>query len=209
MSLLKVVLADRHPVVLAGLAAQLANRDDVEIAGSARQPRELLDLLTKTGAGLLIMDLSMPQSRDKDGMALLRRIRQDNESLPIVVHTALENAGLLRSMLKVGARALVDKTSDLNDVHRAIDAVKSRRTFISASFRTLLAQHDLGGRQPLTPRQAEVFRLLVQGQSVSAVARQVSRSRATISEQKMLALRKLGLRDDRDMFIYGREHGMT
>jgi len=212
---LQVILADDHPIFLIGLKVVIEQGERAKVVAQASSPDALLHLLRIHSCDLLVTDFMMPVEDQSDGLRLLERIRRDHPVLPIIVVTMLNNAGLFRAMLALGIRGLLSKGSVAAELPAAIDSVVSGNTFVADSVsRTMLAAGDYGSDtlvapEDLSPRELEVIRLLAAGHSVGAIAAQLSRSKQTVSAQKVSAMRKLGLANDAALFIYLQEHGLT
>ena len=88
----RVIVADDHPIIRAGVRMLLEDSTDTEIVAEADSPEALLSTLRATPADLLITDFSMPSDQEVDGLALIRRIRRDFPDLPIIVLTMMSSA---------------------------------------------------------------------------------------------------------------------
>jgi len=208
----RVVIADDHPIIVAGVRLLLSSKPDIEVVAEADSPDKLLSTLRSTPCDLLITDFSMPGGEAADGLGLLKRIRRDFPSLPIIVLTMISNAGVHGTIVQAGVRGLVDKGSGMNEISLAIQAVSQGRDYVSTSFRQGLLQSGFdtqaGTPARLSPRELEVIRLFSSGLTVTDVAERLARSVKTVSRQKADAMVKLGLRNDHDIFVYAREHGL-
>ena len=209
---IRVIIADDHPIIVAGVRMLLENRTDIEIVAEADSPDKLLSALHGAPCDLLITDFSMPGGEAADGLGLLQRIRRDYPTLPIIVLTMVTNAGVHGTIVASGVRGLVDKGSGMAEISLAIQAVSQGRDYISASFRQGLLQSEFdaeaGAPARLSPRELEVFRLFSTGLTVTDIADRLSRSVKTVSRQKADAMAKLGLKNDLDIYVYAREHGL-
>lgn len=211
---LRICLADDHPVVLAGVRAQLERfMSEVEIVAEARDGRALLALLAQDpGCDVVITDFSMPTSNERgcDGIPLLQALRRQWPSLRIVVLTMIENPALLQAMLDTGIHGLVDKASPIEELQRAVRSAVDGRRYVSRELRNRLqADAQVEGTARLSPHEAEVVRLFVHGLTVTAIAERLSRSVKTISRQKNDAMRKLGVDNHSQLYAYAREHGLA
>lgn len=190
----------------------LKDRSEFSLIAEPDSSKALLNVLRQQSADLLITDFSMPGGEAPDGLGLIQRLRRDHRALPIIVLTMIANAGVHASILGSGVRALVDKSSDIGEVVLAIDAVRGGRDYVSPAFRKGLldmAEPFRDGMSArLSPRETEVLRLFASGLTVSSISERLSRSVKTVSSQKSVAMMKLGLKNDHDIFIYAREHGM-
>jgi two-component system capsular synthesis response regulator RcsB len=212
---MRVILADDHPIFLIGLKVVIEQGHRAQVIAEARAPDELLEKLREHPCDLLITDFMMPVEDQNDGLRLLERIRREHPTLPIIVVTMLNNAGLFRSMLALDIQGLLSKASMANELPAAIDSVSRGKPFIADSVQQSLREaadygsDTLVALQDLSPRELEVIRLFATGISVGAIAAQLNRSKQTVSAQKVSAMRKLGLANDAALFIYLQEHGLV
>lgn len=209
---LSVILADDHPVFLIGLRVVLEQDNGIEIIAQASSPDELLAVLKQHQSDVLVTDFMMPGKPHNDGLRLLQRVRQDFPGLPIIVVTMLNNAGLFRAILELKVQGLLSKAGVASELPAAIASVRRRHVYIADSVRRVMleaAAHDLSRKvRPLSTRELEVLRLLATGMTVSEIATQLSRSKQTVSAQKINAMRKLGLNNEAALFIYLQENGL-
>jgi two-component system capsular synthesis response regulator RcsB len=212
---MRVILADDHPIFLIGLKVVIEQGHRAQVIAEAMAPDELLEKLREHPCDLLITDFMMPVEDQNDGLRLLERIRREHPTLPIVVVTMLNNAGLFRSMLALDIQGLLSKASMANELPAAIESVSRGKPFIADSVQQSLREaadygsDTLVALQDLSPRELEVIRLFATGISVGAIAAQLNRSKQTVSAQKVSAMRKLGLANDAALFIYLQEHGLV
>jgi two-component system capsular synthesis response regulator RcsB len=209
---LRLIIADDHPFIRAGVRMLLEEWGGMTIVAEADSPDKLLSVLRETPADLLITDFSMPGGQAADGLALLQRIRRDHPKLPLIVLTMISNAAVHGTVLETGVRGLVDKAAGMAEISLAIQAVEQGRTYVSTTFRQNLFESQFNLKESetakLSPREVEVLRLFASGMTVTAIAERLSRSIKTVSRQKSDAMAKLGLKSDLDIFTYAREHGM-
>jgi two-component system capsular synthesis response regulator RcsB len=209
---LRAIVADDHPLIVAGVRMLLDDCADIEVVAAADSTDALLAALQATPCDLLITDFSMPGGAATDGLGLLQHIRRAHPALPVIVLTMVGNVGVHGSILESGVRGLVDKASGMAEISLAIQAVRQGRDYVSDSFRQGLLQSDFdslaGESARLSPREVVVVRLFSSGLSVTAIAGQLARSVKTVSRQKADAMAKLGLKHDLDIYVYAREHGL-
>ena len=209
---LRVILADDHPLIRAGVRTLLEDNSELRVVAEADSADKLLSVLRDVPADLLITDFSMPGGQAADGLGLLQRVRRDYPALPVIVLTMVANVGVHGTILEAGVRGLIDKGAGMAEISLAIQAVAQGRNYISAAFREGLRQSQFdkasGESARLSPREVEVLRLFASGLTVSAIAERLSRSVKTVSRQKNDAMIKLGLKNDLDVFVYASEHGL-
>jgi len=210
---LNIVVADDHPVLLAGMEHLLQAEPDLAIAGLVRDSTELVDLLSRTPVDVAVCDFSMPNGRYGDGVTLLRFLQRRFPALHLVVLTGMESPMVLRSIQRAGVSCIVSKSDPLERLVPAVHAASRRQAFISAEIARLIVEDDphddVQEVEALSKRESEVLRMFAEGLSVMQIAERVGRSRKTISTQKIAAMRKLGLQRDAEIFEYALTHGLV
>ena len=209
---MRVIIADDHPVVRIGLRMLLESSRMCVIVGEADGPDSLLRLLAGTPCDLLVTDFSMPGNQQADGLKLLTTIGRCYPQLPIILVTMFANVATLRAVFARGAMAIVCKGASATELPMAIKAVREGRRFISESLRAPLQQS--GSRDPahepsLSTKEREVVRMLASGMTVSEIAAHHKRSVSTISKQKNMAMLRLCISTDVDLFAYARDNGLV
>ncbi|ASV97245.1 response regulator transcription factor [Paraburkholderia aromaticivorans] len=212
---LRIILADDHHFVLLGIRATLTMHAGVTIVDEATNPLSLLERLHTTPCDVLVTDLAMPQRSGAadDGLDLVRRIRCDWPHLHIVVMTTLTNAAILRAIVSDGAVSMLGKAESTDELWPAIATTRQGEAYLGRSIVEALARPpDLTCERPPAPRlsgiQAEVVRLLVDGQSISEIAATLGCHRRTVSRKKREAMVKLGVANDPGLFSYVRANGI-
>lgn len=205
---MRVIIADDHPVVRIGLRMLIDQSRSCRVVAEAEGPDSLLSLLATTPCDLLITDFCMPGDLQADGLKMLGAVRRRFPLLPIVLVTMLANIPTLRSAITHGVKAIVAKGASATELPLAIKAVRDGQRFISESLRTELTQVDTEALA-LSTKEREVVRMLASGMTVSEIAGHFQRSVSTISKQKNMAMQRLGVSTDVDLFAYARESGMV
>lgn len=209
---MRVIIADDHPVVRIGLRMLIDLNQACVVVGEADGPDSLLRLLSSTPCDLLITDFCMPGDRQADGLKLLSRVRRDYPSTPIILVTMFANVATLRAALAQGVMAIVAKGASAAELHMAIKSVGEGRRFVSESLHSALVAAVTGAQSQsssLSAKEHEVVRMLASGMTVSEIAEYFKRSVSTISKQKKMAMYRLGISTDVDLFAYARESGMV
>lgn len=215
--IIRVVLADDHPIVLHAIADAFSKCPGYAIATTASSGAELLRALSREPADLLVTDLVM-QSGDRDGpdgLRLIGMVRRSYPELPLVVFTMITSAGMFSELCKLSVAAIVSKeetTETLTQI--CVGALASTETIVSPKIRRRIAEdgattHDLARAKPLSPRELEVVRLFAQGISVTEIAKTLNRSVTTVATQKRAAMRKLHVDNHVDLVKYATETGLV
>ena len=188
---IRVLTADDHLVVRAGLAALIATEPGIEVVGEARDGREAVERYAALRPDVVLMDVRMP---GMDGVAATQAIRRDDPQARIVVITMYEGDVDIHRALAAGAIGYLLKDVPAAELLQAIrNAAAGRRALPAAVARALA---DFAPRVDLTAREVEVLRLVAKGLRNSEVARLIGRTTGTVKVHLQHIFQKLGT-DDR------------
>lgn len=201
-----VIIADDHPIVVAGVEAVLKSQR-YKVLARAHDTDALFHALAHHPCDVVVTDFSMPEGSQPDGMPMIRRIRALRPDTGIVVLTMLSNAAILRTLLDMGVAAIFDKRTSLRDIPVAVHAADIGRSYLSPAIRRLFHAADCADKHDelatrLSPREVEVLRAYAQGYGLLDIAAAMGRSFKTISRQKRSAMAKLGLVNDAQLYHY-------
>lgn len=210
----RVVLADDHPIIRYGIRLALESNRLAKVVGEAGSPQELFQVLAQTACDIVITDFAMPDEHSRDGLYLIERILRTYPDKPIVVITALRNAGVLSAMLRKDVKGLIEKEGDVSELGLALRSVSQGRKYISPSLRVLLTSLEVNGDQgstvKLTEAEMEVLRLFAyEGLTSQQISERLNRSRKTISRHKRSAQTKLGLSTNQELLEYCRRVNLS
>jgi two-component system capsular synthesis response regulator RcsB len=209
---MRVIIADDHPVVRIGLRMLIDLSKTCVVVGEADGPDSLSSLLSTTPCDLLVTDFSMPGNLQADGLKMLSMVRRRYPSTAIILVTMFANVTTLRAAFAQGVMAIIAKDSSAKELPMAIKSVGEGQRFISESLRATLVQADAEAQSSspaLSAKEHEVVRMLASGMTVSEIAGYFKRSVSTISKQKSMAMQRLGISTDVDLFAYARDNGMV
>ncbi|MFS2199908.1 response regulator [Pseudomonas sp. Pseusp3] len=207
---MRVVIADDHSVVRVGMRMLINASRQCEIVGEADGVDDLMNVLSNTPCDLLITDFSMPGGQQVDGLTMLNTLRRLYPAMPVILLTMFTSVATARAALAQGAMGIVAKNTSVSELPAAINAVGLGRRYISEPLRELLDNADRQLEEsPLSVKELEVVRMLANGMTVSEIAHQVKRSVSTISKQKNMAMLRLGISTDVELFAYARDSGMA
>jgi len=200
---IRVMLADDHPFIVAGLLHLLREDRTLKIVGTCANSTELIAALGTQPCDVLVSDYSMPGGEYGDGITLFSFLRRRFPAMRIVVLTMVDNAGTIRSLLKLGIQCILSKADGLSHLLAAIHGAYAQGRYFSPSISGIVWQLDVetqtSSSRALTHRESEVIRLFVSGRSVNEIAAELKRSKQTISSQKSNAMRKLGVANDTEL----------
>ena len=209
--MIRLLIADDHTIVREGLKRIFARTADIVVAAEAANAHEVLAQLQSDTFDLLLLDMSMPDVRGTD---LLTSVKATVPTLPVVILTMHNEVQMAARALKAGASGYIVKDSDPETLLLAIRKVSSGGRYIAPvlaeqmSFDASLPQSCLP-HILLSPRELEVFYLLVSGDSVNEIAEKLSINNRTVSSHKMHLMEKMSLKNVVDLVRYALQHGLV
>jgi two-component system response regulator NreC len=220
MSRIRVLIADDHAVLRAGLKLLIGAESDMEVVGEAADGPEAVQQAQTTAPDVVLLDLSMPGSRGVQTIEELVRHTPATASPPrVLVLTMHDDAASMQAALLAGASGyIVKKAADI-ELLTAIRAVHRGRTFVdltrpgeearSHGNRPDSRNSPAGGQpKPLSPREGEVLRLLAQGHTYREAADQLGVSVKTIETHRKRLADKLGLKSRAQLFRFAIDVGL-
>jgi two-component system capsular synthesis response regulator RcsB len=193
----RVALLDDHALVLKGLIAHLEKSPSIVVVGSHASSRPLRAMLATMPVDVALIDYSLALD-DIDGIALIKLLKAAYPRMKILVVSAHDQGLVIHSLRQAGADGFVAKSQDPDEVIRAIDAVMSGREYMPTRDH---GKSELTSLVPLSPREWEVVRQLLEGLAVGQIATRTGRSLKTISTQKSAAFRKLRISSDNELYL--------
>lgn len=195
---LRIIIADDHPVVRIGARSYIESESAGVVVAEAASSDELLELLSSEQCDLVVTDLGMSNGQRPDGVELIRILRRDYPELPIVVLTVHKSLWLWRALIGLGVLGLVEKTSAMPEIPRAIKCASIGARYVCTNMQPSLlggARHAL----KLSPKELVVLDHIARGKSLSEIATELNRSTSTIAHQKLSAMHKLGVQTDQEL----------
>jgi DNA-binding NarL/FixJ family response regulator len=197
--IIRVVLADDHAVVRAGLRAVLSVARDIEVIGEAKNGREAVTMVERFKPDVVVMDLSMPEL---DGTAATKEIVTKGLATRVLVLTMHTEEEYLVPLMEAGAAGYLVKSAADRDLVDAVRAVAHGDMYVHPSAGRILAR-NLTKKDPaktererfdkLTQRERDVLRLVAQGYSAPEIGERLFISPKTVDTYKQRIQEKLGL----------------
>ena len=211
-SSIRVVLADDHPMVRAGIRGLLTAEPDILCVGEAADGVQALRMVQAEHPDMLILDMSMPHL---DGVSVARRLREGGSPCKIIAMTVHEEAFWLDQLLELGMRGYVLKRSAADDLLRAVRAVAAGGTWFDPAVAGLVVEaaerRAQRNKSPdgtgLSERETEVLRLTAQGYGNKAIAQTLRIGVRSVETYKTRAMTKLGLNDRVALVAHAAAHG--
>jgi two-component system nitrate/nitrite response regulator NarL len=200
---IKVLIADDHPLVLAGIRKTLEEMSDLEIVGEAQNGSQVLPLIARTSPDLVLLDVRMPQL---DGLACLDRIRRMYPEVKVVVLSASSDRTQIAAALRHGASGYVVKNIRAGDlaaaVHQAVDGTVFNVLGVPGES---AEAEDLG----LTKREAAMLKALARGLSNRGIGKELWVTEQTVKFHLRNIYKKLGVSTRTEAARYAYEHGLV
>ena len=210
---IKVLIADDHSVLRAGLKMLLAAQSDIEVVGEAADGVEVSRRARELRPDVVLLDLSMPGPHSGDVIRQVLRVCPKTRVLILTMH---DDAAYLRAALAAGAVGYLVKKAADSELMSAIRAVHAGRTFVDltedAGLPKLSLVRNVSGQwqkpKKLSRREREVLRLLAQGNSNQQIADKIRLSVKTVETYRTRLSEKLGLKGRAELYRFAAESGI-
>ncbi|MEX0819883.1 MAG: response regulator transcription factor [Pirellulaceae bacterium] len=196
----RILVVDDHPLVRAGLAAQLADQQDLEICGEAASADEALVQVKATNPDLVIVDIQLLESH---GIDLIKDIHSRFPSTKMLAVSAFDESIYAERALRAGAHGYINKRELQHNMIAAIRTVLDCQRYLSPKMTQQVVGQAIGGKDTmagnpvarLSNRELEVFQLIGQGHTTGAIARQLHLSVHTIESHREKIRHKLSIKN--------------
>ena len=212
MNATRVLLADDHALVRAGIRALIEKIPNVEVVGEARTGREALELVKSKLPNLVLMDIAMAEL---GGLEALPRIRKDFPGVNVIILSAHANEEYVIRALRSGAAGYMLKDAATAELELAIRSVAEDKTYLSPSIsRTVIDSYleRVGGEssplEQLTPRQREILQLIAEGKNTKEIAHLHAISVKTVEAHRLQLMARLDIHDVPGLVRYAIRNGM-
>lgn len=208
----KILVVDDHPLFREGLATRLAEESDLEVCGEAVTVAQAANQLREVQPDIVVLDIALGY---EDGLELLRRSREINGQIKVLVLSTYSESLYAERALRAGAMGYVNKQASWDVIVTAIRTLLDGRRFVSPELAERLFDQTLGTRrsrpqesvpagpmsivEALTDRELEVFRLLGEGLATQEVARRLFVSTHTVDSHRENIKRKLKLKNGSEL----------
>lgn len=202
---LRVLIADDHGVLRAGLRALLKTEEDLQVVDEAADGDTALRLASRLRPDIVLLDLSMP---GPGGIEVTRKLKEMLPATRVLILTVHEDETLLREALQAGASGYIIKRAVESELISAIHAVSRGEIYVHPAMTKWLLKEPAPAapkrRDPaaLTPREIEVLRLIVQGHTNSQIAEVLRLSVRTVESHRANLMGKLGLQSRVELVRY-------
>lgn len=199
MSAIRILLADDHTLVRAGIRSLLERMCGVEVVAEAADGREVLALIASSQPNLILMDIGMPVM---NGLEATTRVLQEAPNLRVIILSMHTNEEYVLQAMRAGASGYLLKKAATAELESAIRAVSRGETYLSPSISKrvveLLQEKGFDQRLPLeylTPRQREILQLIAEGKNTKEIASLTHLSAKTVEFHRAQLMDRLNIHD--------------
>jgi two-component system, NarL family, invasion response regulator UvrY len=206
--MMRVLIADDHPVVRRGVRQTLMEEFvECEVI-EARTANELLSLIRSGEWSIVILDISLP---DRNGLDVLKELQADHPHLPVVILSMHPEDQFAARMMRAGASAYVNKESASEELSQAVRMALAGKKYMSRALTERLAMEAVmedGEKSPvLSDREMQVLCLIAEGKSLTEISEVLILSVKTVSTYRSRLLEKLDAKTNADLVHYAFTHG--
>jgi DNA-binding NarL/FixJ family response regulator len=200
MKSIRILLADNHPIVRAGIRAQLEKMQNVEVVGEASDGREAVETAQRLKPTIVFMDITMPIL---NGLEATERLMRSNPEIRVIILSRHETEEYFWGALKRGAAGYLLKRAAVAELEAAVDRVSKGEIYLSKEIsnqmikkfpmqQAALAKSPL---EQLTDRQREILQLIAEGQTTKAIALILKVSPKTVEYHRAKLMERLNIYD--------------
>jgi DNA-binding NarL/FixJ family response regulator len=202
--MIRIVIADDHPIVRAGMKQILAADPGLTVSAEAGDGHELLEKTRSDQFDVVVLDITMP---GMNGLDVLKQLKMEKPKLPVVILSLHPEARYALRVLKAGASGYVTKSSAPDELIKAIRKVIKGGKYVSPAFAEQLATHidadyEELPHEMLSDREFQVMRLIASGKSVTQIADELFLSVKTVSTYRSRILEKMKMKNNAELMHY-------
>lgn len=192
--MVKLMVADQHPIVTKGLELIYANSRDIKIVQTVADGEAIFDALKQYTTDILICEIDLPKL---NGISVLRRIQKEHPDLKVIIYSAQQEEVYAISAIKAGADGYVNKSTDLITLKEAVMKVYLGGVYISPNLSKKIALDKNSGKntyyKKLSIREVEVLKLLSNGKRNKEIAQELEINEKTVSTYRARLMKKLNV----------------
>jgi DNA-binding NarL/FixJ family response regulator len=211
---LRVLLADDHTLIRAGLRLVVEQQSDFTVVGEAENGRQAVAMAGSLQPDVVVLDIGMPEL---NGIEACRQIREARPETEVVMLSMHSDEGYVLRALKAGAKAYLLKDSAEADLARAIRAAGAGKSFFSPAVGKVLLEDYMrklertgaeDSYELLSPREREILQLVAEGKSSKDIANLLSLSVYTVETHRARVMQKLNLHNVPELILYAVRKGI-
>jgi DNA-binding NarL/FixJ family response regulator len=208
---MKILVADDHGIVRSGIKLLIDRQPDMEVVAEAEDGIQARDIAVQEKPDIAILDVQMP---GLTGIQAAREIKSYAPDVHVLILSMHDDERYLFEALRAGASGYVLKTEADEDLVGAVRDVFRGEAFLTNAaqrslIRTWIADENAGPKEPLSPREQEVVKLIAEAHTNKEIASILSLSEKTVESHRANLLRKLGMRDRVELVRYAIRQGLV
>ncbi len=210
--MINIIIADDHQMFIDGIKSLLEPQQDIAIVGEALNGTDLMAILRKVQADIVLMDINMP---GMDGVEATRQIRKEHKEVKVLAVTMYNTREFVARLLGAGASGYILKNTGKEELLAAIHALKNGSTYFSEAVTKRIMESLQGKRSSifdgvieLTVREKEVLKLIALEHTSQEIAKKLFLSVNTIETHRKNLLSKLNLKNTAGLVKYAVQHGV-
>lgn len=193
--MIKVLIADHHPIIIKGLQKVFESSHDIQITEVVKSGRELFDIVGRKDFDVIISEIDLPEL---NGITALRTLKKEYNDLKVIMFSGHPEEIYAVSTIKAGASGYLSKNVDTDIIKEAIIKVHNGGIYISNNLAQLLAFDERGNKpsklyKKLSMREVEVLKLLSSGRKNKEIAKELEINEKTVSTYKARLMKKLNV----------------
>jgi len=201
--IIKIIIADDHPLFRRGLKHALEETPDIEVIGEASNGDSLLSMIKSDNLDMVLLDISMP---GKSGLDLLKQLKSEYSKLPILILSVYPEEQYAVRFIKAGASGYLTKESAAEKLAEAIRKIAAGGKYASTAIIEKLAfdfsDSDKPLHETLSDREYQVFGMIAIGKSLTEIGVDLSLSVKTISTHRTRILEKMKMKKNAELIHY-------
>ncbi len=209
--MLKILIADDHPIVRQGLKQILSEEPDIEVVGEAQNSQEVLEFVRKQDWDIVILDITMP---GRGGIDVLKELKHERPKLPVLMLSVHPEDQYAVRALKAHASGYMTKDSAPEELVKAIRKILRGGKYISSTLADkLVFELETENEKPLhetmSDREYQVMIMISSGKTVSQIAEELSLSVKTIGTYRTRILEKMKMKTNAELIHYAIKNGLV
>ena len=209
--MIRVLIADDHAIVRAGLRQFLSDQSDMSVAGEAATGAETVSMVRAEPYDVVLLDISMP---NRNGIDTLKQLKREFPKQPVLILSMHPEEQYALRALKAGASGYLTKQSATDQQVTAIRQVARGKKYVSPGVAQQLVEAIADDTEKLpheriTDREYQVLVLIAKGKPLTQIADELNLGVATVSTYRARLLEKMGLKSTAELIHYGLRHGLV
>jgi len=211
--MIRVILADDHTLVRAGIRSLLEKIAGVQVVGEASDGREALEIIKKTNPNIALLDITMS---GMNGLDVTARVVKDFPHIKVIILSMHANEEYVLQALKIGVSGYLLKDAATTELELALKAIAREETYLSPAVSKKVINNYLERvgdaedlQSALTPRQREILQLVAEGKSTKEIAFMLSVSIKTVEAHRAQMMDRIGIHDVPGLVRYAIRIGLV